>query len=450
MDGALRIVDQSLPLLHLSFGDRAHVDLGHAAGEFGESLLEFLAVVVACRLLDFVTDLGHPAVDGRLRAGAAHDRGVLGFDDHLLRSPKIAELHAIEGDSQVLKDRLATGENGQIAEHRLPPVAVAGRLDGDRLNDPTELVDDEGGQRLPLDILGNHDERLTALAHRLEQRHEVLGARDLLLEKQDVWILELADLALSISDKMGREEAAVKLHSLYHVDGRLRLLPFLDGDHTILANLEEGLGQHIADRGIVVAGDRGDLDQFLFVFLVNLGGHSENRLGNSLNSLVDAACQGHRVGSCRDHLEALPKDGLGEHSGRRGAVAGHVIGLAGSFFDQLRAEILEGILEVDVFGDGDAVLGHLGGAPALVENRIAAPGTERALDRAGEFRNAGEQRLASLIVEHHLFCHKNLLRRAEPARSTTTAIGRPVTGCGDEVQPACRGSRADQNPQKFG
>jgi hypothetical protein len=45
--GVQRVLDAGLLLLHLDLGGGADVDLGDAAGELGEALLELLAVVVA-------------------------------------------------------------------------------------------------------------------------------------------------------------------------------------------------------------------------------------------------------------------------------------------------------------------------------------------------------------------------------------------------------------------
>ena len=124
---------------------------------------------------------------------------------------------------------------------------------------------------------------------------------------------------------------------------------------------------------------------------------------------MNAAGQCHRIRAGGDHLEPLAEDGLGEHGGGGGAVAGHVVGLAGGFLDELGAEVLVRILKVDVLGHGHAVLGDLRRAPALVEDSVAAAGAERALYGTGEFGHAGEQRLTGLVVEHHLFGHGRLL-----------------------------------------
>ena len=66
----------------------------------------------------------------------------------------------------------------------------------------------------------------------------------------------------------------------------------------------------------------------------------------------------HRVHAGGDGLEALAHDGLGQHAGRRGAVAGHVVGLLRRLAHHLRAHVLELVLELDLLGDGDAVLGR--------------------------------------------------------------------------------------------
>ena len=55
--------------------------------------------------------------------------------------------------------------------------------------------------------------------------------------------------------------------------------------------------------------------------------------------------------------EALVEDGLGEDGGGGGAVAGDVGGLGGDLLDHLGAHVLVLVLQLDLLGDGDAVLG---------------------------------------------------------------------------------------------
>ena len=57
---------------------------------------------------------------------------------------------------------LAAGEDRHVLEHRLAALAEAGSLDGDRLERAADLVDDERGERLALDVLGDDRERAAA------------------------------------------------------------------------------------------------------------------------------------------------------------------------------------------------------------------------------------------------------------------------------------------------
>ncbi len=102
-------------------------------------------------------------------------------------------------------------------------------------------------------------------------------------------------------------------------------------------------------------------------------------------------------------LSALAHDGLGQHAGRGGAVAGDVVGLLGGLAHHLRAHVLELVLELDLLGDGDAVLGGARGAERLVEDDVAALGAERHLDGVGENVDAAQHALAGIGGELDVF-----------------------------------------------
>ena len=74
------------------------------------------------------------------------------------------ERDVLELEADLLADDLATGEDGHVLQHRLAALAEAGRLDGDRLERAADLVDDERGERLALDVLGDDHQRLAATA----------------------------------------------------------------------------------------------------------------------------------------------------------------------------------------------------------------------------------------------------------------------------------------------
>ena len=92
-----------------------------------------------------------------------------------LARPRSRELDVLELDAQVLEDRLAAGQDGDVFEHGLAAVAVARGLDGAHLQDALELVEHQRRQGLAFDVLGDDEQRLFLLGDGLEQRDQVLG-----------------------------------------------------------------------------------------------------------------------------------------------------------------------------------------------------------------------------------------------------------------------------------
>src|SRR5207302_2223850 len=122
------------------------VDLGDAAGELGEALLELLLVVVAGGAVDLVLQLLDAALDQLRVAAALDDRRVVLVDADLLGAAELVELDVLELDAQLLEDGGAAGDDRDVLEHRLAAVAEARGLDGADLERAAELVDDEGGE----------------------------------------------------------------------------------------------------------------------------------------------------------------------------------------------------------------------------------------------------------------------------------------------------------------
>ncbi len=89
-------------------------------------------------------------------------------------------------------------------------------------------------------------------------------------------------------------------------------------------------------------------------------------------------------------------NGLGENGRGRGAVAGKVIGLGRNLAHQLRAHVLELVLQFDLLGDGDAVLGDARRAERLVDDDIAALRAQRHLHRIGENVDTAQHALAGV------------------------------------------------------
>ena len=185
---------------------------------------------------------------------------------------------------------------------------------------------------------------------------------------EDVDILEGGFHAIRIGDEVRREVAAIELHALDDFELSLKRLRLFDGDHAILTDLLHSLGDDGADGGVGVGRDGADLGD-------HVAGDGLGELGeraaldcavlvaladDGLDGLVDAALERHGVGAGGDGLDALAIDRLREHGGGGGAVPGDVGGLGGDFADHLCAHVLERVLQLDLLGDGDAVLGDGG------------------------------------------------------------------------------------------
>ena len=70
------------------------------------------------------------------------------------------------------------------------------------LQDATELVDDDGCERLALDVLGHDQDRRARLGDRLEQRHHVLERGDLAVVDQHQCVLKHRLHLLRVGDEV--------------------------------------------------------------------------------------------------------------------------------------------------------------------------------------------------------------------------------------------------------
>ena len=163
-----------LALLELDLGGRADLDHRDAAGQLGQPLLQLLAVVVGVRLLDLGTDLVDPTGDLVGVAATLDDRGLVLGDDDLAGGAEQLDAGRLQLEADLLGDHLAAGQDRDVLQHGLAAVTEARGLDGDGLEGAADLVDDQRGQRLAVDVLGQDQQRLARLHDLLQQRQQVL------------------------------------------------------------------------------------------------------------------------------------------------------------------------------------------------------------------------------------------------------------------------------------
>ena len=98
----------------------------------------------------------------------------------------------------------------------------------------------------------------------------VCTERDLGRVQEDVRVVEHRLLALGVGHEVRRQVALVELHALGELELHAEGVGLLDGDHAVLADLVDGVGDDLAD-GRVGGRDGGDLgDLGLVVDLLGL------------------------------------------------------------------------------------------------------------------------------------------------------------------------------------
>src|SRR6056297_4249558 len=100
--------------------------------------------------------------------------------------------------------------------------------------------------------------------------------------------------------------------------------------------------------------------------------------------MIHTALQAHRVDSGRNALQAFLDHTVRENRSGSGTVTGDVVGLRRDFLEELSTHVLERVFEFDFLGDGNAVLGHRGGAELLVQEDVSSLRSKGYLDRAGK------------------------------------------------------------------
>ena len=301
-------------------------------------------------------------------------------------------------------DDLTTRHHREVVEERLATVTEERRLDGDGLQRLADRVDHQRRKRLALDVFGDDQQRLAALGDLLQQRQQVRQRADLLAVQQHQRVLEHRFLGVEVGDEVRRDEALVEADALGDLQLGVQRRRLLDGDDAVVAHLGHRLADQLADL-LVARGHGGDLRDALLVGLTGVAAASSASDTASAALLMPDA-QGDRVGTGGDLPQPGLDDRLRQHGRGGGAVAGDVVGLGGHRLHQLRAEVLERVFQVDLAGDGDAVIGYHRTAVRLGQHHVAAARPQRDPHGVGELVDSGFHCPARSFVELNLLAHR--------------------------------------------
>src|SRR5699024_8368726 len=99
-------------------------------------------------------------------------------------------------------------------------------------------------------------------------------------------------------------------------------------------------------------------------------------LDNVVNSSLRAASQVHGVATSSHVLDGLGENRATEHGGRGGTVTSRLVGARGNLVQELGTKVLNLVLESDVTGHSNTILGDLRGTELLLDQHIATLGTK--------------------------------------------------------------------------
>ena len=135
---------------------------------------------------------------------------------------------------------------------------------------------------------------------------------------------------------------------------------------------------------------------------------------------------------------------------RRRAVTGDVVGLLGDLLDELGADLLVGVLELDLLGDGHAVVGDRRRAPLLVEHHVATLGAEGDLDGVGELVHSPLEAAPGLLVVRDELGHCGISPVSVMSTRPSARDGRNPRPCSCPTAPGPSRGRNVQVPVRGG
>ena len=372
--GGEGVFDPGLALFELDLGSRSDLDHGNAAGQLGHPLLELLPVEFRSGVFDLGFDLVNPALDGFFGALALNDGGLVLGGRYAAGGPEVFDGCGVQFLAGLLTDNGAAGEDGDVFQHGLPPVAETRGLDGQNAEGAAERVDHQGSQSFAVHVLGDdHDVLLADLEQFLQGGKHVGHGRYLLVGDDDGGVFQHRLHAVGVGDEVRGDVTTVDLHPLYIFDLVGQAFGLFNGDDAVFADLFHGFSDGLAD-GFFVGGEAGNLADALSGF--HHLGHSLDFRDNRRNCFLNPTLDGHGVCAGGDVFESLVDDGLGQYNGGGGAIARGIVGLGGGLFQKLRAHVFKCIGQFDLFSDGNAVAADLGRAKGLVQNHVTAFGSK--------------------------------------------------------------------------
>jgi hypothetical protein len=378
-----------------------------------------------------------PATRSRtaLVAGAADQGRRFLVDDGVPGPPEVLPPGLFQGQPELLGDERRAADQRDVGQRRLALVAESRRLDRAGLDDAPHGVEDERGQHVVVHVLRDDEERGACLHGRFQHRDEHLRRRQPLLAHEHEGLVEHDGLALDLVDEVRRQEAAVELQALDDLELGGDAGAVLDRDGPLPADPGDRLGDDVADGGVVVGGDGGDVRDLR---VVDAGlRHLLERRHDGLHAPLDAALELHRVHAGGEILQALDDHRVRDDGRCRRAVARHLAGAGRGLAQQPGAHVLEVVLELDGLGHDHARVDDARRPEGLLEEHRAPARAQRDLDGVGQHVNAALDLPAGVLVEQQLLGGHGVSSVAATLGISSWARVEPAQGRRMRLRPIC-------------
>ena len=198
-----RIFHARLLFLHFDFGRSTDFDHGHTASQLGFAFLQFFLVVVAGGFFRLLVDLGDTALDRVFLACAVDESGVVLAHFDAFGLTHFSQRGFFQRQADFFCDHGTAGQDGNIFQHGLAAVAEARSLDGDSLQDATDVVDHQRCQCFAIHIFGDDQQWAASLGDLFQQRQQIANVGDFFVVQQDERIVHQRELAILIIDEIG-------------------------------------------------------------------------------------------------------------------------------------------------------------------------------------------------------------------------------------------------------
>src|SRR5439155_14930147 len=150
-------------------------------------------------------------------------------------------------DAQLFGNHLSIGEDSDIFEHRLTPVAKTRSLHGDDFQRATDLVYHQSGQGFAFNLFGDDEQWFASFRSGFKHWEKILHAGNLFLVDEQVAVFVDRLHAFRIGHEIWRKIATIKSHAFDQVQSCFQPFGFLDGNDTLFSYLVHRLGQDVSD-----------------------------------------------------------------------------------------------------------------------------------------------------------------------------------------------------------